>query len=129
VGKSPRELQLRIAGIIESALAPILDEARRAFPGLYFKSHARGRETGPRPLILGLPDTRFLIASMPISLEARMSHWNWNGFSVSALAILFVDLFVWAYTTFAGVIDKTILLETPPITLSIHNVEIIALLV
>jgi molybdenum cofactor synthesis domain-containing protein len=50
--KGPRELQFRIAGIIESALAPILDEARRAFPGLYFKSHPRGRETGPRPLIL-----------------------------------------------------------------------------
>ncbi|MBO0889137.1 hypothetical protein J2P12_08570, partial [Candidatus Bathyarchaeota archaeon] len=46
------ELQLKIAGIIESALAPILDEARRDFPGLYFKSHPRGRETGPRPLIL-----------------------------------------------------------------------------
>jgi len=48
----PREFQLKIAGIIESALAPILDEARRAYPGLYFKSHPRGRETGPRPLIL-----------------------------------------------------------------------------
>jgi molybdenum cofactor synthesis domain-containing protein len=47
----PRELQFKIAGIIESALAPILDEARRAYPGLYFKSHPRGRETGPRPLI------------------------------------------------------------------------------
>ncbi len=48
----PREFQLKIAGIIESALAPILDEARRAYPGLYFKSHPRGMETGPRPLIL-----------------------------------------------------------------------------
>ncbi len=48
----PREFQFKIAGIIESALAPILDEARRAYPGLYFKSHPRGRETGPRPLIL-----------------------------------------------------------------------------
>ena len=46
------EVQVRIAGIIESALAPILEEARRAFPGLYFKSHPRGRETGARPLIL-----------------------------------------------------------------------------
>ncbi|MBO0888488.1 competence/damage-inducible protein A, partial [Candidatus Bathyarchaeota archaeon] len=36
--KGPRELQLKIAGIIESALAPVLDEARRDFPGLYFKS-------------------------------------------------------------------------------------------
>jgi molybdenum cofactor synthesis domain-containing protein len=48
----PSELQFRIAGIIESALAPILDNARRSYPGLYFKSHPRGRETGVRPLIL-----------------------------------------------------------------------------
>ena len=48
----PREFQFKIAGIIESALAPILEEARRAYPRLYFKSHPRGRETGPRPLIL-----------------------------------------------------------------------------
>ncbi len=49
--KRPVEVQIRIVGIIESALAPILEEARRAFPGLYFKSHPRGRETGARPLI------------------------------------------------------------------------------
>jgi nicotinamide-nucleotide amidase len=48
----PSELQFKIAGIIESALAPILDKARRMYPGLYFKSHPRGRETGVRPLIL-----------------------------------------------------------------------------
>ncbi len=39
-------------GIIESALAPILDQARKIYPKLYFKSHPRGRETGIRPLIL-----------------------------------------------------------------------------
>jgi nicotinamide-nucleotide amidase len=48
----PNELQFKIAGIIESALAPILDKARRTYPGLYFKSHPRGKETGVRPLIL-----------------------------------------------------------------------------
>lgn len=48
----PVDLQVKIAGIIESALAPILDKARRVYPGLYFKSHPRGRETGLRPLIL-----------------------------------------------------------------------------
>lgn len=48
----PKGIEVKIAGIIESGLAPILDEARRAFPGLYFKSHPRGRETGIRPLIL-----------------------------------------------------------------------------
>lgn len=51
-GKSPTNAQLKIAGIIESALAPILDSVRRAYPRLYFKSHPRGRETGVRPLIL-----------------------------------------------------------------------------
>jgi nicotinamide-nucleotide amidase len=46
------EIQIKIAGVIESALAPALDRARRRYPGLYFKSHPRGRETGIRPLIL-----------------------------------------------------------------------------
>jgi len=48
----PGEMQVKITGIIESALAPILDQARKIFPKLYFKSHPRGRETGMRPLIL-----------------------------------------------------------------------------
>ena len=48
----PREIEIKITGIIESALAPILDEVRKVFPKLYFKSHPRGRETGIRPLIL-----------------------------------------------------------------------------
>jgi nicotinamide-nucleotide amidase len=48
----PVGVQFKIAGIIESALAPILDQARRKYPGLYFKSHPRGRETGIKPLIL-----------------------------------------------------------------------------
>lgn len=48
----PKEIEIRVTGIIESALAPILDQARRIYPKLYFKSHPRGRETGIRPLIL-----------------------------------------------------------------------------
>ena len=47
----PREAYVRLAGIIESALAPVLDRAQRKFPGLYFKSHPKGRETGVRFLI------------------------------------------------------------------------------
>jgi molybdopterin-biosynthesis enzyme MoeA-like protein len=47
----PREIEIRITGIIESALAPVLDQARKIYPKLYFKSHPRGRETGIRPLI------------------------------------------------------------------------------
>ena len=47
----PKELEIKITGIIESALAPILDQTRKIYPKLYFKSHPRGRETGIRPLI------------------------------------------------------------------------------
>jgi nicotinamide-nucleotide amidase len=47
----PKQIEVRITGIIESALAPVLDRVRKAYPGLYFKSHPRGRETGIRPLI------------------------------------------------------------------------------
>jgi molybdopterin-biosynthesis enzyme MoeA-like protein len=48
----PKEIEVKITGIIESALAPILDQARKIYPKLYFKSHPRGKETGIRPLIL-----------------------------------------------------------------------------
>lgn len=48
----PREIEVKITGIIESALAPVLDQARKIYPKLYFKSHPRGRETGIRPMIL-----------------------------------------------------------------------------
>ena len=50
-GEPPRELSIGLVGIIESALAPALDRTRKAFPGLYFKSHPRGREGGIRSLI------------------------------------------------------------------------------
>src|SRR5207253_5477602 len=48
----PKEVEIRITGIIESALAPVLDQARKIYPRLYFKSHHSGREAGLRPLIL-----------------------------------------------------------------------------
>jgi molybdenum cofactor synthesis domain-containing protein len=48
----PNEIEIKITGIIESGLAPVLDQARKIYPKLYFKSHPRGRETGIRPLIL-----------------------------------------------------------------------------
>ncbi|HZY93384.1 MAG TPA: molybdopterin-binding protein [Candidatus Bathyarchaeia archaeon] len=51
-GRPPSEVQFRIVGIIESALAPILDHAQRKYPGLYFKSHPHGRETGKTPQIV-----------------------------------------------------------------------------
>jgi nicotinamide-nucleotide amidase len=50
-GEAPKEVSIGLVGIIESALAPALDRTRRAFPGLYFKSHPRGREGGIRTLI------------------------------------------------------------------------------
>lgn len=49
---APSEVQLRIIGIIESSLAPILDKAQQKYPALYFKSHPRELETHSRPAIL-----------------------------------------------------------------------------
>ena len=49
--QAPSEAYLDLVGIVESALAPALDKTRKAFPGLYFKSHPRGHETGIRSLI------------------------------------------------------------------------------
>jgi molybdopterin-biosynthesis enzyme MoeA-like protein len=49
--EAPKEVSVGLVGIIESALAPALDRTRKAFPGLYFKSHPRGREGGIRTLI------------------------------------------------------------------------------
>ncbi len=49
--EAPKEVSVGLVGIIESALAPALDRTRKAFPGLYFKSHPRGREGGIRSLI------------------------------------------------------------------------------
>jgi len=49
--EAPEEVSIGLVGIIESALAPALDRTRKAFPGLYFKSHPRGREGGIRTLI------------------------------------------------------------------------------
>ena len=48
---APSEAFLDLVGIVESALAPALDKTRKAFPGLYFKSHPRGHESGIRSLI------------------------------------------------------------------------------
>ena len=49
--EAPEEVSIGLVGIVESALAPALDRTRKAFPGLYFKSHPRGREGGIRSLI------------------------------------------------------------------------------
>src|SRR2546425_4801087 len=49
--KAPSEARVKIVGVFESSLAPVLAQARRRFPKLYFKSHPRGRETGVRSLI------------------------------------------------------------------------------
>lgn len=48
---APQEVYLSLVGIVESALAPVLDEAQSKFPNLYFKSHPKSRETGVRSLI------------------------------------------------------------------------------
>lgn len=49
--KVPSEAYVMILGIIESALAPLLDQLRKRFPALYFKSHPMGRESAVRSLI------------------------------------------------------------------------------
>jgi nicotinamide-nucleotide amidase len=51
-GSQPVEVYLGFVGIVESALAPTLREVQSRFPGLYFKSHPRGLESGVRSLIL-----------------------------------------------------------------------------
>lgn len=50
--EAPDETTVEITGIIESALAPIIARAVKNYPGLYFKSHPRGAETGRGRLIL-----------------------------------------------------------------------------
>jgi molybdenum cofactor synthesis domain-containing protein len=47
----PSELYVVMAGIVESALAPILESVRGKYSTLYWKSHPMGRETGLRSLI------------------------------------------------------------------------------
>jgi len=47
----PSGLYIMIVGIVESALAPILDSVRGKYSTLYWKSHPMGRETGVRSLI------------------------------------------------------------------------------
>lgn len=45
------ERWLRVQGVMESSLAPIIDGAMRRWPGIYIKSHPRGIEGGGRPRI------------------------------------------------------------------------------
>lgn len=42
---------LRVHGIMESTLAPIIDRVMRKWPGVYIKSHPRGVEASGRPHI------------------------------------------------------------------------------
>jgi len=64
--EAPKEVTVGLVGIIESALAPALDLTRKAFPGLYFKSHPRGREGGIRSLI------QFHVYSVDPSSRAKL---------------------------------------------------------
>ncbi len=45
------ERWLKVKGIMESTLAPIIDRVMRNWPGVYIKSHPRGVEAGGRPNI------------------------------------------------------------------------------
>ncbi len=46
------ETELLILGVPESSLAPILEELIERFPGLYVKSHPRGKELGKSLLMI-----------------------------------------------------------------------------
>lgn len=50
-GKTFSEEWLKISGIMESALAPIIDRVMRHWAGVYIKSHPRGVEASGRPHI------------------------------------------------------------------------------
>jgi nicotinamide-nucleotide amidase len=45
------ERWIRISGIMESSLAPVIDRVMRQWPGVYVKSHPRGVGTNGRPNI------------------------------------------------------------------------------
>jgi molybdenum cofactor synthesis domain-containing protein len=50
-GKTFTEEWLWVSGIMESTLAPIIDQTMRHWPGVYIKSHPRGVEASGRPHI------------------------------------------------------------------------------
>ena len=50
-GKNFLEKWVKISGIMESALAPIIDRVMNHWPGVYIKSHPRGVEASGRPHI------------------------------------------------------------------------------
>jgi molybdenum cofactor synthesis domain-containing protein len=45
------ERWLRVQGVMESSMAPIIDQVMSQWPGIYLKSHPRGIEGGNRPHI------------------------------------------------------------------------------
>ena len=45
------ERWLKVEGVMESTLAPIIDRVMRRWRGVYIKSHPRGVEAGGRPVI------------------------------------------------------------------------------
>jgi len=50
-GNTFTEKWLRASGVMESAIAPIIDQVMRQYPGVYIKSHPRGFETKGRSRI------------------------------------------------------------------------------
>jgi molybdopterin-biosynthesis enzyme MoeA-like protein len=62
------EKWIRVQGIMESSLAPIIDRVMRQWPGVYVKSHPRGVEASGRPNL----ELHFSISSKS-RLKARES--------------------------------------------------------
>lgn len=50
-GKVFTERWLKVQGVMESSLAPVIDRVMRDWPGVYIKSHPRGVEASGRPFI------------------------------------------------------------------------------
>lgn len=64
------ERWLRVRGVMESSLAPIIDRVMKNWAGVYIKSHPRGVEAGGRPFI----ELHFSISSSDSKRAERILH-------------------------------------------------------
>lgn len=81
-GMTFQEEWIRVQGVMESSLAPIIDSVMNHWRGVYIKSHPRGIETGGRPKIelhfsasSAVPrEARNLIASAVEAMEKQLQN-------------------------------------------------------
>ena len=83
------EMSLRLSGLPESEIAPLIDRVMRRFPKVFVKSHPRGWETKRRPLLelqfqcwmhQEKSAKRLLASAMSLLLEdvARLQKYSWH---------------------------------------------------